>query len=94
MLERLPIAVNADSLATWLLPALAPLAGEIAFDLHRADETHTTDLLRRGAVTAAITADPVPVQGCTSALLGEMRYTPMASPDIVERWFTGGARNS
>ena len=93
-LERLPIAVNADSLATWLLPALAPLAGEIAFDLHRADEAHTTDLLRRGAVTAAITADPVPVQGCTSALLGAMRYTPMASPDFVERWFTGSARNS
>ena len=55
-LERLPIAVNADSLATWLLPALAPLAHEIAFDLHRADETQTTELLRRGTVTAAITA--------------------------------------
>ncbi|WP_424466279.1 LysR family transcriptional regulator ArgP [Pseudoclavibacter helvolus] len=89
-LERLPIAVNADSLATWLLPALAPLAGEIAFDLHRADETQTTELLRRGAVTAAITADPVPVQGCSSTRLGAMRYVPMASPEFARRWFGGG----
>lgn len=90
-LERLPIAVNADSMATWLLPALAPLAGEIAFDLHRADESQTTELLRRGTVTAAITGDPVPVQGCTSVLLGAMRYLPMAAPRFAEHWF-GGAK--
>ncbi|MGO2749641.1 MAG: LysR family transcriptional regulator ArgP [Pseudoclavibacter sp.] len=86
ILERLSIAVNADSLATWLLPSLAPLSGQIAFDLHRADETQTTQLLRRGAVTAAITADPAPVQGCTSEMLGAMRYLPMASPEFAERW--------
>ncbi|PPG43161.1 LysR family transcriptional regulator ArgP [Pseudoclavibacter sp. RFBA6] len=86
-LERLPIAVNADSLATWLLPAIAPLADEIAFELHRADETQTTELLRRGTVTAAITADPAPVQGCTSVLLGAIRYVPMASPGFAARWF-------
>lgn len=87
VLERLAVAVNADSLATWLLPALASLAGEIAFDLRRADETQTTELLRRGTVTAAITADPVPVQGCSSVLLGAMRYIPMASPEFADRWF-------
>lgn len=86
VLEQLSIAVNADSLATWLLPALAPLSGQIAFDLHRADETQTTQLLRRGTVTAAITADPAPVQGCTSVLLGAMRYQPTASPEFAERW--------
>ena len=30
----LPLAVNADSMATLLLPALAPLAGEVCLDLH------------------------------------------------------------
>jgi LysR family transcriptional regulator (chromosome initiation inhibitor) len=86
-LDPLPIAVNADSLATWLLPALAPLASEIAFELHRADESRTTELLRQGAVTAAITGDPRPVQGCSSAPLGAMRYRPMAAPAYAERWF-------
>ena len=46
--QTLPIAVNADSLATWVLPALAPLAGEVRFDLHREDEEHTAALLRAG----------------------------------------------
>ena len=31
----LPIAVNGDSLATWVLPALAPLADDIRFTFHR-----------------------------------------------------------
>ncbi|QJU54023.1 LysR family transcriptional regulator ArgP [Herbiconiux sp. KACC 21604] len=88
-LQPLPLAVNADSLATWLLPALQPLADEIAFELHRADESRTTELLREGAVMAAITTDPVPVQGCSSVVLGSMRYRPMASPAFVERWFGG-----
>src|SRR3954465_2398903 len=33
--KTLPIAINADSLATWVLPALAPLAGPVCFDIHR-----------------------------------------------------------
>ena len=34
----LPIALNADSMATWVLPALAPLTGDYSFDLHREDQ--------------------------------------------------------
>src|SRR3712207_5795119 len=49
----LPIAVNADSMATWVLPALAPLAGDVCFDLHREDQEHTSTLLRAGTVMAA-----------------------------------------
>ena len=61
----LPIAVNADSMATWVLPALAPLTGEFAFDLHREDQEHTAALLRDGRVTAAVTSDAVAVPGCS-----------------------------
>src|SRR3954453_21104858 len=53
----LPIAVNADSLATWALPALAPLAADHCLDLHREDQEHTSALLRAGTVMAAVTAD-------------------------------------
>jgi LysR family transcriptional regulator (chromosome initiation inhibitor) len=87
----LPIAVNADSMATWVLPALAPLAGDVCFDLHREDQDHTSALLRAGTVMAAITAEAAPVPGCSSTRLGSMRYRPMATPEFARRWFPGGA---
>ncbi|MGY1807287.1 LysR family transcriptional regulator ArgP [Blastococcus sp. SYSU D00669] len=86
----LPIAVNADSMATWVLPALAPLAGEHVFDLHREDQEHTSALLRSGTVMAAVTTDAVPVPGCTVTRLGGMRYRPMAAPAFARRWFSDG----
>ncbi|MGY1761797.1 LysR family transcriptional regulator ArgP [Geodermatophilus sp. SYSU D00779] len=86
----LPIAVNADSMATWVLPALTPLAGDVCFDLHREDQEHTSALLRAGTVMAAVTADAEPVPGCTSTRLGGMRYRPMATPGFARRWFPGG----
>jgi LysR family transcriptional regulator (chromosome initiation inhibitor) len=86
----LPIAVNADSMATWVLPALAPLAGDVCFDLYREDQEHTSALLRAGTVMAAVTADAEPVPGCTSTRLGGMRYRPMATPAFTRRWFPAG----
>ncbi|MHA6764113.1 LysR family transcriptional regulator ArgP [Streptacidiphilus sp. PAMC 29251] len=82
---RLSIAVNADSLATWFLPALAAAAAQlpICFDLHREDQDHTTQLLRQGLVMAAVTSSPHPVQGCTVRRLGQMRYRAMAAPGFV-----------
>ena len=50
----LPVAVNADSMATWVLPALAPLAGDVCLDLYREDQEHTSALLRAGTVMAAV----------------------------------------
>jgi LysR family transcriptional regulator (chromosome initiation inhibitor) len=85
-----PLAINADSLATWVLPALAELSGNVCFDIHREDQAHSAELLRAGTVMAAITADADPVQGCRSTRLGTMRYRPMASPAFVERWLTDG----
>lgn len=89
--QTLPIAINADSLGTWVLPALAPLAGTVCFDIHRDDEEHTAALLRSGTVVAAITTDPDPVAGCSVTRLGTMRYRPMASPGYALRWFTDGS---
>ncbi|WP_129338967.1 LysR family transcriptional regulator ArgP [Cellulomonas endophytica] len=86
----LPLAVNADSLATWLLPALAPLAGTVALELHREDQEHTAALLRAGTVVAAVTADPDPVAGCSVTRLGVMRYRPMAAAGGARRWFPDG----
>jgi LysR family transcriptional regulator (chromosome initiation inhibitor) len=85
-----PIAVNADSLATWLLPVLAPLASDLCFDLHSTDQQHTGDLLRDGTVMAAVTAEADPVSGCRVVPLGAMRYRPMATGAFAGRWFPGG----
>jgi LysR family transcriptional regulator (chromosome initiation inhibitor) len=86
----LGVAVNADSLATWVLPAIAPLGDALALQLRREDEANTTVLLREGAVVAAVTADPVAVAGCSVTALGAMRYRPMAAPAFAARWFAGG----
>ncbi|MFB9377240.1 LysR family transcriptional regulator ArgP [Kineococcus gynurae] len=88
---RLPIAVNADSMATWFLPALAPLAGEFSFELHRVDQERTGDLLRGGRVMAAVTTRSTALPGCSSTRLGTMRYRPVASRAFVRRWLPDGA---
>lgn len=86
----LPVAVNADSLATWLLPALAPLRGEVLLDLHRADQDDTAALLRDGTVVAAVTAAATAVPGCTSTPLGALRYRPVAVSAFAHKWFPDG----
>jgi LysR family transcriptional regulator, chromosome initiation inhibitor len=86
------IAVNADSLATWFLGALAELheQHQLLFDVRVEDQDHSLDLLRDGSVLGAVTADARPVQGCTVRPLGAMRYLPIASPAFVERHFLQG----
>jgi LysR family transcriptional regulator (chromosome initiation inhibitor) len=86
------VAVNADSLETWLMPALARVRGDVAFDLHRADQQRTAELLRQGAVMAAVTASAKPVPGCTLFPLGRMRYQPRASGSFAAAWFVEGVR--
>lgn len=85
----LRIAVNADSLATWFLPALAATEGFL-FDLVIDDQEVSQDWLRRGEVAAAITAHPGPLQGCDTLPLGRLRYRATASPDYLGRWFPDG----
>jgi len=87
----IPVVVNADSLSTWFLPALASLPADLAcFELHREDEQHSTQMLRTGAVMAAVTATPEPVQGCSVEPLGSLRYRAVASPEYLRRWWPGG----
>ncbi|MFJ5708116.1 LysR family transcriptional regulator ArgP [Streptomyces sp. NPDC093105] len=88
---RVPIAVNADSLATWFLPALTrvPQDPPICFELHREDEAHTTALLREGQVMAAVTSSPDPVAGCTVRRLGLARYRAAATPGFAAAHLAG-----
>ena len=88
----LAVAVNADSLSTWFLDALAkiPASLRVGFELLREDESYTAALLRRGRVAAAVTRDSKAVTGCQVTKLGVMRYRASASPAFVERWLSSG----
>ena len=85
----LRIAVNADSLATWVIPALAATEG-LLFDLVIDDQDVSQDWLRRGEVVAAITSHPGPLQGCDTVPLGALRYRATAAPAYLRRWFPQG----
>ncbi|WP_315073884.1 LysR family transcriptional regulator ArgP [uncultured Microbacterium sp.] len=88
----IPLAVNADSMATWFLAPLARLsaAHDIDFDLHRDDQNFTARLLESGTVMAAVTSEETPVSGCSVSPLGVLEYRAMAEPGFAARWFPDG----
>jgi LysR family transcriptional regulator (chromosome initiation inhibitor) len=92
-LISMPLAVNADSLATWFLAPLARLAERhpVVFDLHRNDQDFTAGLLESGTVMGAVTSRREPVPGCRATPLGVMRYQAVATPAYRDRWLAGGA---
>ena len=87
-LPVLRLAVNADSLAVWVMPALAAAPGLV--DLVIDDQDHALDWLRAGLVVAAISSDGRPVPGCDSLRLGALRYRATASPGFAARCFADG----
>ncbi len=89
---RLPIAVNADSLDSWFLAVFetVPNDAAISFDIRTEDQDHSAVLLREGTVMAAVSASPLPVQGCAVEPLGVMRYLAVTSPAHAARHFPAG----
>ena len=83
----IPLAVNADSMATWFLSPLAAVAAahRVVFDLHRDDQDFTAALLESGEVVAAVTSRAEAVAGCRVSPLGTMRYEAVATPGIAAR---------
>jgi LysR family transcriptional regulator (chromosome initiation inhibitor) len=92
---ELPLAVNADSLATWFRDVLAEAAAWAAtsVQLHVEDQAHSQELLRRGEALAAVTSEAMTprgtVQGCAAEALGALRYIPAAAPRLAARWRRG-----
>lgn len=86
------MAVNADTLGSWLLPALAPFLAreQVLLDLSVDDQDHTYALLEAGLALGCISTEPLPMRGCTAERLGIMRYRCMASPAFQQRWFEKG----
>ena len=90
---RVPLAVNADSMATWFLDPIARIARthDIDVDLHRDDQNYTARLLESGQVMAAVTSEAEPVGGSAVTALGVFEYRPMATAEYIARWLPDGA---
>ncbi|SFS15932.1 LysR family transcriptional regulator, chromosome initiation inhibitor [Microbacterium sp. cf046] len=91
-----PLAVNADSLATWFLEPLARLSlrHPVVFELHRDDQDFTAGLLESGTVMGAVTSRSTPVAGCRVSALGAMRYEAVATPAFMRQWMADGASSA
>lgn len=83
------IALNADSLATWVLPALAAI-DDVLFDIVIDDQDHSATWLRTGQVAAAISSRAEPVQGCDAYALGALAYLATANADFAAKYFPNG----
>lgn len=86
------IAVNADSLATWLFPCLNTtlLAEKITLNLQVAVQSETHKLLEQGQVNACISSESEAMPGCKAYFIGKMHYRMVATPAFVHSWFKQG----
>ncbi|PKH22662.1 ArgP/LysG family DNA-binding transcriptional regulator [Enterobacterales bacterium CwR94] len=92
----LSLAVNADSLATWLLPALKDVLADspVRLNLQVEDETRTQERLRRGEVVGAVSIQPQPLPSCLVDQLGALDYLFVGSREFADKYFPNGVTRS
>ena len=77
--ERISIAINADSIATWALPALSALARQgLGLEVITDDQDFTIEWLREGRVLGCVTTLKHALRSCKMTPLGAMRYVAVA----------------
>ena len=89
--ERISIAINADSIATWALPALTALAQQgLPMEIIADDQDFTHEWLREGQVLGCVTTLRQALRGCKIAPLGAMDYVAVASPAFCRTRLASG----
>ena len=89
--ERISIAVNADSIATWALPALNELARQgLPMEIIADDQDFTQEWLREGQVLGCVTTLKQALRGCKVVPLGAMEYVAVAQADYAGQNFPKG----
>lgn len=83
--QTLSVAINADSMAGWFLPGVAPLlaAHRLLLDIVIDDQDHTHDALKSGDVLGCVTTLSRAMRGCVAEPLGVMRYRCVGSAELV-----------
>ncbi len=83
--DRISIAINADSIATWALPALSTLVnGGLPLEIITDDQDFTHEWLREGQVLGCVTTLKLALRGCKVLALGDMHYVAVASKTFVD----------
>ncbi|SFU73934.1 transcriptional regulator, LysR family [Polaromonas sp. YR568] len=84
--ERISIAINADSIATWALPALTELAQQgLPMEIIHDDQNFTHEWLREGQVLGCVTTLKQALRGCKVEPLGAMQYIAVATPEFAQK---------
>ena len=84
--ERISVAINADSIATWALPALSALAqGGLPIEIITDDQEFTHEWLREGQVLGCVTSLGQALRGCKMEPLGTMDYVAVAAAGFAAR---------
>ena len=82
--SRISIAINADSIATWALPALDGLARRgLPIEIIADAQDFTHERLREGQVLGCVTTLKAALRGCRVTPLGFMNYIAVATPEIA-----------
>jgi LysR family transcriptional regulator (chromosome initiation inhibitor) len=77
--ERISVAINADSIASWALPALNTLARQgLPIEIITDDQDFTHEWLREGQVLGCVTSLSQALRGCRMESLGLMDYVAVA----------------
>lgn len=87
------LVVNDDSLSSWFIEVLKTEAirdQRLRFHLSIADQDHSIELMKSGAVLAAISIHKTPAAGFRSTFLGTHVYRATASPEFLNRFFPDG----
>jgi LysR family transcriptional regulator, chromosome initiation inhibitor len=83
--ERISIAINADSIASWALQALTGLARQgLPMEIITDDQDFTHEWLRQGQVLGCVTTLRQPLRGCKVMALGAMEYVAVATPALAQ----------
>ncbi|MGO2262233.1 LysR family transcriptional regulator ArgP [Halomonas sp.] len=90
--ERLRLAINADSLATWWASAVGDFCTNqnVLLELVVEDQEVGLKRMRAGEVAGCVCAAERPVAGANSVALGAMPYLAVASPAFVHRYLAEG----
>lgn len=84
--ERISIAINADSIASWALQALTGLARQgLAMEIIADDQDFTHEWLRQGQVLGCVTTLAQALRGCKMVALGAMEYIAVATPELAQQ---------
>lgn len=94
--QSLPVAINADSVASWFLPGVAPLLRKhhLLLDVMIDDQDHTHDALKSGEVVGCVSTLAQPMRGCEALPLGIMRYRGVATEALAQACRTAQGRVS